>query len=453
MTAKALEENYDLLDKLKAVRLHGLKEREESAQQQRMLLRDSVVQLREPNPRPATSPASTTQPTFKIGDVQGFPYVAEHGPTKPGTGHMSGQASDAFYSLLKDASKRPDVATRDATVVKAAKVVAEDFAKKHGVSKQGSHDGLLSTALREVRAQAAFASREIGEKLGLGPVSSTVIGHSLERALEREGFKVFVNHALDKSADLFKSTPSSVAVATGMRHSAESTLSKSMNWLASHGVTRDGLKEAIGKHAGKLAIVAEISRHPEVVQKVAHSLSKSDGIVSGAMLLVNDSEFRKAVGTLTLSAGETIASVNKGAGSIAILAGSALRGDSTEDTARHAFRAALTVLGGAVGGVAGAGVASVATGTVGAIAGGWLAEKLLSVYDRVMGNTPKEPTKTVDHQEQKDSANVIANRVATRMKEEEKTLAPGGAGPALADRGREMERELSLSRKPSNAKA
>ncbi|KVP75534.1 hypothetical protein WJ96_07460 [Burkholderia ubonensis] len=440
----------DILDQFKAARLHALADRETEAQEQRKRLRESTVQLREPSHHPALSPASTSQPTFKIGEAKGFPFVAERGETTPGNGHLSGKGGEEFFTLLKDAASKPDAASRDNAVGRAAKVAAHDWAAKHGITGRHAKDGLLSTALHEARAQATFVSREIGEKLGVGPVQSTIIGYSLERALEKEGFKVLANHAIDKSVDFFRATASSVASASGMRHSAESTLSKSLNWLSSHGVTREGLKDALGKHAGKLSIVAEISQHPEVVQKVAYALSKSDKVMDGVMMLAKDDEFRKAVGTLTLSAGETIAGVNKGAGSVAILAGSALRGDSTEDTARHAFRAALTVLGGAAGGLAGGGVASLATGTVGAMAGSWVADKLLDIYDKHLGKGPHVQEHTVSQQDRHDSTKVIADRVAHKMADEAKHLQESGKMPAipaaLAERGREMEREYGMGK-------
>lgn len=440
----------EILDQFKAERLHALADREAEAQEQRKRLRESTVQLREPSEHPGTAPASTSQPTFKIGDAKGFPFVSERGELTPGNGHLSGKGAEEFYSLMKEAASKPDSASRENAVGRAAKVVAHDFAAKHGITGRHAKDGLLQTALHEARAQATFVSREIGEKLGVGPVQSTIIGYSLERALEREGFKVLANHAIDKAADFFRASSSSVATASGMRHSAEATLSKSLNWLSSHGVTREGLKEALGKHAGKLAIVAEVSRHPEVVQKVAFALSKSDKVLDGVMMLAKDDDFRKAIGTLTLSAGETIAGVNKGAGSVAILAGSALRGDSTEDTARHAFRAALTVLGGAAGGLAGGGVASLATGTVGAMAGSWVADKLLDIYDKHMGKGPHVQEHTVTQQDRQDSTKVIADRVAHKVVEEEKHLQASGKMPsipaALAERGREMEREYSMGK-------
>ena len=434
----------DILDQFKSQRLKSLSDRETQAQEMRQRLRDSTVQLREPSASTTAGPASTSQPSFKIGDVKGFPFVSDRGETTPGNGHLSPKAAEQFFDAMKDAARRPDAASREAGVSRAAKVIAHDFAAKHGLTGKQARDGLLSTALHEVRAQAAFVSREIGEKLGIGPVQSTIIGHSLERALEREGIKVFANHAIDKSAEFFKSTASSVASASGLRHAAEANLSKSLNWLSSHGVTREALKDAVGKHAGKLAIVAELSHHPEVVQRAAYTLSKSDKLLDGVVLLAKDDEFRKSVGTLTLAAGETVASVNKGVGSVAILAGSALRGDSAEDTARHAFRAALTILGGAAGGVAGVGVASVATGTAGAMAGSWAADKLLDLYDKHLGKGPHEQARTVTQHDAQDSAKVIADRVGHRMQAEGKSLVDSGKVPgALAERGRELEREYS----------
>ena len=442
----------EILDQFKADRLRAQADRETQLQEQRQRLRDSTVQLREPSAATAPGPASTSHPSFKIGDAKGFPFVAERGETTPGNGHLSPPAAEKFFQALSDAARRPDVASREAGTARAAQVVAQDWAAKHGLTGKHGADGLLKAGLHELRAQATFVARELGEKIGVGPVQATIIGHSLERALEREGFKVFANHAIDKSTEFFKATASSVASAAGMRHSAESTLAKSMNWLASHGVTREALKDALGKHAGKLAIVAEISQHPEVVQKVAHTLAKSDKVLDGVMLLAKDDEFRKSVGTLTLAAGETVAGVNKGLGSVAILAGSALRGDTTEETARHAFRAALTVLGGAAGGVMGVGVASLATGTVGAMAGSAAADKLLDLYDKHLGKGPHAQEHSVTKQDGLDSAKVIADRVGQRMQSEAKHLVDTGkVPPVVAERGQEMVREYAMRHTPGKA--
>lgn len=450
--AAVLTPAEEILEQFKEKRLKARSDREATEQVNRQALRDSVVQLREPSPRPASGPAVASQPTFKIGDAKGFPHVVEHGDTSTGNGHLSKAAATEFYDHLKDAAKRPDAAGRDASVAKAAKAVAHDWAQKHGLIRHGK-ESLVSTAIHEARAQAAFASREIGSKLGLNPVESTVIGYSLERALEKEGFKVFANHAIDKASDVFKASASSVANASGLRHGAEQSLSKSLNWLSSHGVTKEALKDAVGKHAGKLAIVAEASNHPEVVQRVAYTLAKSDKLMDGAMLLAKDDEFRKAVGTLAVSAGETLVNFNKGAGSVAIVAGSALRGDSSEETARHAFRAALTVLGGAAGGLAGGGVASLATGTAGAMAGSWVADKLLDVYDKHLGGgKPHQAETMVAKQEVRDSTRVVADRVATRMKDETTHAAGGRLSPELmAKAGHGMEREYSMGKKPPSS--
>jgi len=435
----------ELLDQFKASRMRASSDKEAQNQEARLRLRDSVVQLREPNSHPS-SPASTSQPTFKIGDAKGFPFVPERGEVTPGSGNMSPKASEAFFSHMQDAASRSDANSRDASVGKAAKAIAHDWAEKHGLTGHHGKEGMLAHALHEARAQAAFVSREIGQKLGLNPLESTLIGHSLERALEKEGFKVFANHAIDKGAEFFKATASSVAHASGMRHALEENLSKSLNWMATHGVTKDALKEALGKHAGKLAVVAELSQHPEVMQRVAYTMSKSDKVLDGVLMLAKDDEFRKGIGSLTLAAGETVASVNKGVGSVAILAGSALKGDSTEDTARHAFRAALTVLGGAAGGLAGGGVASLATGTAGAMAGSWAADKILDLYDKHMGKGPHVQERTVNKDEVVAGAKVIADRVSHRMAEEGGHAAKSALSPALAERGREMEREYSLGK-------
>lgn len=446
----------EILDQFKEARLRTRSNREAVEQEQRNMLRESTVQLREPSPRAASSPASTTQPSFKLGDAKGFPYVVDRSETTPGNGHLSPKAAEEFFNHLKDAATKPDVVSREAAVGRAANVASQDLAHKQGLHPHHSRDGLLSTVLHEARTQAVFASHELGQRIGVGPVESSIIGYSLERALEKEGIKVFANHAIDKSADIFQASAAAVANATGMRHSAESTLSKSMNWLSSHGVTKDGLKDALGKHMGKLIVLNELSNNPEVVQKAALTLANSDKLLDGAILLAKDDEFRKSVGTMTLATGEAVAGIHKGAGSIAILAGSALRGDSTEETARHAFRAALTVLGGAAGGLAGAGFASVATGTVGAMAGSAVADKLLELYDKHLGSgTTQTAARTVSQEDMANSSKVIASRVAGRMQEEAGPSVQALAGKVpsdLAERAQGLEREYSMHKPMHSAK-
>ena len=432
----------ELMEQLQDTFTRARLERETGEQLGRQRLRDEFgTHLREPSPRSPSGPAAASNPAFKIGAVENYSHVSEPGANAL-NGNLSDKAATEFFGHIKDASMKPDPVSRDQAVGRGAKVVARDWASKHGLGH--TKDNLLSNALQEARAQATFISREIGQRIGLGPVESTVIGYSLERALEKEGFKVLASHAIDKMSDVFRSTTASVAHSSGLRHSAEKALSQSMNWMASHGVTREALKDAIGKHAGKLLIVAQVSQHPEVVQKVAETLYKSDKVLDGALALTKDDEFRKAVGTLAVSTGEMVAGVNKGAGSLAIVGGSMLRGDSTEETGRHAFRAALTVLGGAAGGVLGGGWASVATGTAGAVAGGWLADKVLEAYDKHMGNDPNQKAEAlVTQQELKGSVATIANRIGEQAREGLKPDLEAGGAPGKVQA---LEREYSMGR-------
>jgi len=428
----------EVMEQFRASRLRAQDAREHEQEAQREKLRDSAVQLREPNHRPSTSPANTTLPTFKIGDAKGFDFVTEPG-AKPGLGNLSDDGAKNFFAAMREAAAKPDVAGRDISVAKAAKAVVTDWLAKHGLTNK--HHGVVDTALHETRAQVAFASREIGQRLGLNPVESQLMGYSLERAFEKAGFKVFANHAYDATVNVFKASASSIATAAGMRHSAESTLSKSLNWMATHGVTHEALKDALAKHSGKFSVIVEAAQHPEIVQRVAYALTKSDKLMDGVMAIAHDSELRKSVGTLALAAGEDVAAVNKTAGSIAILAGSALRGDSAEDTARHAFRAGMAVLGGIAGGAMGGGVGSVFTGLVGAEIGSRLADKVLDMYDKHMGKGPHVQEHTVSRAELRESTGVVAERVVDKLHEAEtRGKLPGN----MASREREMEREYSM---------
>lgn len=435
-----------LEDKLQHDRMRNLSEREGAQNEMRNKLRDFATFLREPGHPHGQSPASPSIPSFKLGDAHNFPHVSAQLPTSPGNGHLSPPAAKEFYGHLADAAQRQDPASRDAATGRAATVAAKDWAHQHGVlhDPKGS---VKAEVLHEARAQATFVAREIGQKLGIGPVQSSLIGYSLERALEKEGFKVLVNHAVDKGVDVFKATASAAATATGMRSTAESNLSKSMAWLASHGVTPEAFKNVVSKHAGKISAVAELSQHPEVVARAANIISHSPKGISMVMNLAKDDDLRKAVGTMTLSAGETLAHVNKGVGSVAILAGSAMRGDSMEDTGRHAFRAAMSILGGAAGGIAAgaasAGFGSIAGGIAGAAAGSAAADYLIKVYDKHVNNGhAPEQVSHVKPQELQESKALIAARAEHKIKD---VVQHHGDGPG---RSQDREHTFSMNHKP-----
>lgn len=430
-----------LNEKLHNARMKVVGDTEADAIKSREKLRSFTAQLREPGQPHSHAPASQSIPTFKIGDAHNFPFVTALKPTTPGNGHLSAAASTAFISHMADAATRNDPISRDAATSRAANAVANDYAKQHNLLRDPK-ESIKATVLHEARAQVVFASREIGEKLGLGPAQSSVIGYSLERALEKEGFKVFVNHAIDKTVDVFKATTSSTATATGMKNTAESTLNKSMQWMAARGVTPEALKGIVGNHAGKISALVSMSQNPEVVQRAAQIISHSDKGANVVLALAKDTELRKAVGTMTLQVGETLAHVNKGAGSVAILAGSALRGDSMEDTGRHAFRAALSVLGGAGGAIAAgavsAGFGSIAGGIGGAAAGSAAADYLLKVYDKHFNNGITPDASKVSQQDLAGSKAVLGQHLKEAgkdiIKDSAKEHSPG------------MTREFTMSK-------
>lgn len=432
-----------LQEMLRAESLQGLKSREDQADQLRAKLRDFAVFLREPNASQALGPASPSTPSFKVGNTPNFPFPAVQLPTTPRNGQLSLEGAGEFWKHMKDAAARQDPTARDAATGRAAKAVAHDFAAQHGLLRHPG-DSLKATVLHEVRAQAAFVSREIGAQLGVGPVQSSIIGYSLERALEKEGFKVLVSHAVDKTADVFRATASSAASVAGLKHSAESGLNKSMQWLASHGVTQEAFKGALAKHAGAITAVATLSQNPEVVQRAAQIIAASPKGLEMATNLAKDDQLRRALGTATLAAGESLAVVHKGVGSAAILAGAALRGDSVEETGRHAFRAAMSVLGGAAGGVAAgavsAGFGSVAGAVAGSAAGSLIADKLINLYDRQFGGAVE--AHKVDKQELHNAREVLEDRAKHKV---EQIVADKRSGhDSIGERAAGFERELRM---------
>lgn len=406
-------------------------------------LRDQQYHLREPAETRATGPGSLTAPAFKLTPSPSYPGVVESGGDRSGSGQLSPGAEAKFLEHLKAASQEPNPIRRDAEVTKAAKVAGADWDQKHGHHK--AEAGIVGDLRREARAQMMFAAREVGEKLGLNPATSSAIGYSLERALEKEGFRVLASHAVDKASDVFRASASSVASSTGVRHQLESNLTKSVNFLASHGVTRDAIKDVLRNHSGKFVAIAEIASHPEALSRAAYIIGKSDSVVDGVMAAASDKELRKALGSVTMATGEAVASVGaRSVGSVAIVAGALMRGDSAADTSRHIFRAAVSILGGAAGGVAAgavsAGFGSVAGAVAGAELGSRLADKLLSIYDRIFGRgAEKEPeVKLVSNDELKQSTEVIGQRAGGAAKDVALRMTDG-----VQERGAERVREMS----------
>jgi hypothetical protein len=303
-----------------------------------------------------------------------------------------------------------------------------------------------------------FVSREIGKKFGLGPAESTALGYSLERALEHEGFRVIASHAVDRAAGIFRASAASVAGAAGMRAATEATFAKSMTWLAEHGVSRELVKDLISKHSGKVTALVEVAQHPEAIRRAAQIIAHSDTALHAVMKLGTDSELRKAIGNLTLATGDALTSgggLLKVGGSVAIVAGSMLRGDSTEQTARHVFRSAMSLLGGAAGGVGlgavSGGFGAAAGGIVGAEIGSRLADKMLNLYDSFRGQQAQRDNVQVTHDDLKRSAGVIEQRAETGVENKVKSMG-GEAGvedrlKAMRDREPQLERSFNLMKK------
>src|SRR5690606_2016853 len=108
------------------------REREDDQQANRNRLRDFAIQLREPGDPYAKAPANKSSPSFKLGDVAGFPYPTENRRETPGIGHLSKEANIEFMQHMRHAAASPDVRTRDTATQKAAKVVAKDWLEGAG---------------------------------------------------------------------------------------------------------------------------------------------------------------------------------------------------------------------------------------------------------------------------------------------------------------------------------
>lgn len=406
------EQANDLLDELRASNRKSMEDIETKQGSQRDQLRGYATALREPGDPVTQGPASFSNPTFKIGEAKGFTGVTESGSENSKSGHMEPDALKSVVDQLVDAARKPDIASRDEAVGSAAKEVSQSWSQKNGTKAEPS-------LIREAKAQVVFATAELVGKAGLNPVEAQVVGFAFERALEKEGFKVLASQAIDKVADgiaKFTATSSSTALATGNQAKSEALLSKSVNWLADKGVGRETVQKFVKDHAGKFQIIALAATNQETVQQLGRTIAKSDHVIDGVMAIAKDSELRKALGTLTIAGGETLSTVSRGVGSAVVLAGSALKGESTDEVGRNIFRMGMSIVGGAAGGVA-AGSASMGFGAVvgavaGQAAGGAIADKILEVYDKQMGNEMKNDGSSISKSELKESGAVVTDRLA-----------------------------------------
>lgn len=428
----------DLLAELNMAKTRALADVEDSQSKQRDNLRNAIVSLREAGEPAPQGPASFSNPSFKIGEVKEFPGVTETKQTQPVSGHLAPEEFKSVLDHLANASRQQDPVSRDSQAGAAAKEVSNSWAKQNETNNNPSF-------LREARAQVAFHTAELAQAAGIAEPQAKVIGFAFERALEKEGFKVLAHHAIDKVADLasgYKPSSSSAALATGNQAQAESVLAKSADWLADKGVTRDTLQKAVKEHAGKFQIIAAAASNPEAVQQVARTIAKSDSLLDGIMAISKDSELRKAVGTLTMAAGEAASTVNKGIGSAAIVTGALVKGESADEMGRHAFRMGLSILGGAAGGVAAASV-SAGFGTIaGAAAGQYLgdkiADKVLEAYDKFTGNDNNQnKSNMVSREEITQSTDIVKNRVGDAASDATKDAVKD---LKLSDRGTSMGR-------------
>lgn len=215
--------------------------------------------------------------------------------------------------------------------------------------------------------------------------------------------------------ETFRASGSAATASLGWRANMDRTLNDSMSWLSKNGVSRDAIKGALNRHAGKIMVAVDIAQNPDLVKKTAQMVANSDSVIDGVVKAATDKEVRHAVGTLTMATGESVAAVPgaRAAGSLAVVGGSMLRGDTSEQTARHAVRAGFALLGGAMGGAAGVsmGPAAIATAVVGAELGAHLGDKVLAVWDRFQGNTPEQTnTRTISQEQIEQSAKVLADK-------------------------------------------
>jgi len=424
-----------LEEKMRHDQRQSMLEREQAQNAERNRLRDFAVQLREPQAHYAKAPASENIPSFKLGDTPNFHGALENRAERPGMGHLSPPAYQDFMQHMRAASVAPDVRSREAHTEKAAQVVAQDYLQGKGLANLTGEE-VRRGVLHQMRSQIVMNMRSLGQSLGLTTTTSHVISFGLERALETKGFTVLANRAIDRIADVasraagnakdavvklasaapdaYRPSAAGAAAATGVRHSLQQTLHTSMNRLNELGVNRESLKGFMTQHMGKIMVMMEVAQHPAAFQRAAQLIAQSPTAMEAVYSVVTDKELRHATGNLLVAAGDSAGGrIWRGAGSMAVVAGSVMRGDSKAEIGRHVFRSLMAVAGGALGAVAGTflggPVGSVALGFAGAEGGAMFADEMLAYWDRKTGHTPPQQN-LVSAQELQQSQEILARR-------------------------------------------
>lgn len=401
------------------------------------------------------------------------------GPVDATTGHLGDEAYKRMLDALAQATKyQPGTSGHTSAVGKASNEVAGRLNELQNIKNpadakqalKSEMSNTLQSGSNQITKQVAVESAAILRSLtGMSHVQEgAAIGaiYAMEQSLAAKGITVVAQKSVDlvgAAADKLADKPLATSLAQKAQIFADKSglgkvLEDACSHLKSANISREAIKDFVGKHAGKLNILMEFSQHSDKLLVLA---ANSPSLVK----LATNEEFREAAGKLTMGLGDAASAMPgaKGFSSVAIVTGSMMSGESMKDASAHLFRAACAVGGGVALGF-GAGAAAGAT-TLGvgaapaAIAGGIAGQELGSVFaDFVLDKIGYEKSKEhqVSKEQLKEATKTLGNEAVAGIKDHvpggnlENSLKEKVASIAPKDRegansGHEMVRQFSKS--------
>ena len=389
------------------------------------------------------------------------------GPVDAVTGHMGDRAYNDMLAALSEAARSPVGSSAHSSAAnRASDAVSGRLNELQNIkSPADAKQVLRSEAANALHSGSNQISKQVAIESGallrsLTGMSKVQEGaaiaaiYAMEQSLAAKAITVVSQIGVDKVATSLASKAQIFADKAGLGAHLDSACAQ----LKSANISREAIKDFVGKHAGKFNILLEVSGHSDkLLALAAHS--------GGLVKLVKDEEFRSAVFEITKDIGKTAAMVpgGKGLGSAAIVVGSMGRGESTQDTAAHLFRAACAIGGGAalgfvLGSAAGAstlGVGAAPAAIGGAVIGQTLGDAFADFVLEKVGYEFSQESTRVDRAALGAATNTLGRAAAASVKErmpeghlgDKVASAPPGIREILSgDRGQEERvRQLSKS--------
>ena len=344
----------------------------------------------------ATIPLDQSRPLdlagkfFVVGPSSVEPKNMEPGFVNTDTGHLGDAALKAMLAALAEAAKHPvgslgqrSAANRAADVVDTRLTEIRTAGDAKTLFKSEANSSIVSLigeTKRQVSVDAVALAKSLVGMNGVQEQGALAAVYAMTSALAAKGISVLAQKSVDvigqgfdkaeavagKLVSSLSSKTTNIATQSKLGEIFEDACGK----LKGSGLSREAIKDFIGKNTGKLNVLLEMAHHSDNLARVAMA---SPATISGLLKLADNDEFRTAAGTLVKDAGDAATFVPgmRGAGSAAIVLGGVMSGESSKDTGAHLFIASFAVAGGVLAGAAAGAGMGLMTGGAGALPAGY----------------------------------------------------------------------------------